>query len=85
MSTPRQPSHRELEPQLSPGRRSLLLAAVMAGLLLLSIQLWLLTVALDLFLGGRGDEVWALAAVSGLIFLGGLVTVRVLDRRAPRP
>jgi hypothetical protein len=76
-------SQRELEPRISPGRRSLLLAAVMIGVLLLAIQLWLLTIALDLFLGGRGAEIWSLAIVSGLIFAGGVVAYRVLRSNAP--
>jgi hypothetical protein len=66
-------TQRELEPRISPGRRSLLLA----------IQLWLLTIALDLFLGGRGAEIWSLAIVSGLIFAGGVVAYRVLRSNAP--
>jgi hypothetical protein len=64
-----------------PGRQALLLAALAIGFLLMAIQLWLLTVALDLYLGGSGDEVWLLAAVSGLVFLGGLLGLRLLDRR----
>jgi hypothetical protein len=76
-------SQRELEPRIAPGRRSLLLAAVMIGVLLLAIQLWLLTIALDLFLGGRGAEIWSLAIISGLIFAGGLAAYRVLRSNAP--
>ena len=57
---------------LAPGETSLVEAGLVIGLLLMAMQLWLLTVALDLMLGGRVGEVWSLAAVSGLIFLGGL-------------
>ncbi|MGD9894791.1 MAG: DUF6755 family protein [Dehalococcoidia bacterium] len=64
-----------------PGRQALLLAALTIGFLLLAIQLWLLTVALDLYLGGSGDDVWQLALASGVVFLGGLVALRLLDRR----
>lgn len=64
-----------------PGRQALLLAALVIGLLLMGIQLWLLTVALDLYLGGSGDRVWLLAVVSGLVFLGGLLALRPLARR----
>lgn len=67
-----------------PGRQALVLAALLIGFLLMAIQLWLLTVALDLYLGGFGDEVWLLAAVSGLVFAGGLIALRLLERR-PRP
>jgi hypothetical protein len=51
------------------------------GILLLGIQLWLLTVALDLYLGGRGGQVWSLALVSGLIFAGGLLVLWILRQR----
>jgi hypothetical protein len=65
----------------SPGRQALLLAALLVGLLLMGLQLWLLTVALDLYLGGAGDQVWLLALISGLVFLGGVLALRVLGRR----
>jgi hypothetical protein len=66
-----------------PGRQALLLAALVVGLLLMGIQLWLLTVALDMYLGGAGGGVWVLALISGLVFLGGLLALRLLER-APR-
>lgn len=69
----------ELEMATPPGLQALLLAALAIGILMLSLQLWLLTVALDLFLAGRGGEVWSLAFVSGLIFIGGLVALRRLS------
>ena len=62
-----------------PGRQALLLAALVIGFLLLAIQLWLLTVALDLYLGGSGEEVWLLALVSGFVFLGGLLALRLIE------
>lgn len=71
----------ELEIAMPPGLQSLLLAALAIGILMLSLQLWLLTVALDLFLAGRGGEVWSLAFVSGLIFTGGFVALRLLSGR----
>jgi len=64
-----------------PGRVAVLLAALLVGLLLMGMQLWLLTVALDLYLGGQGRQIWLLALVSGLIFVGGLVMLAVLGRR----
>jgi hypothetical protein len=64
-----------------PGRQALLLAALLVGLLLMGIQLWLLTVALDLYLAGSGDDIWLLALVSGVVFLGGLLALRLLERR----
>jgi hypothetical protein len=64
-----------------PGQAPLIGAGLAIGLLLLAIQLWLLTVALDLLLGGRATDVWSLAGVSGLIFAGGLGVLWVLGRR----
>jgi hypothetical protein len=63
------------------GQAPLLAAGLSIGLLLLAVQLWLLTVALDMMLGGRAGEVWSLAAVSGLIFAGGLGVLWGLGRR----
>jgi hypothetical protein len=70
------------DPRLSsPGQAAVLLAALLVGLLLMGMQLWLLTVALDLYLGGQGRQIWLLALVSGLIFVGGIVMLVVLGRR----
>ncbi len=66
-----------------PGQMALILAGLMIGLLLMSIQLWLLTIALDLYLAGAGRQIWLIALVSGAIFLGGLLMLRLL-RRWPR-
>lgn len=77
-------SQGELEPAVPPGRRAMLLAAVTVGIIMLGIQLWLLTVALDLYLAGAGSEVWTLAAFSGVVFLGGLGALRLLERSTPR-
>lgn len=67
-----------------PGLQALLLAALAIGMLMLSVQLWLLTVSLDLFLAGRGGEVWSLAIGSGLIFLGGVMALLLISRARPR-
>jgi hypothetical protein len=64
-----------------PGQAPLVGAALAIGILLLGMQLWILTVALDLFLEAHGEQVWLLAAVSGAIFLGGLLVLWVLRRR----
>lgn len=64
-----------------PGQMTLVLAGLAIGLLLLGIQLWLLTIALDLYLGGAGGQIWQLALASGAIFLGGLLMLRLLGRR----
>lgn len=63
-----------------PGRQALLLGALLLGLIVLAIQLWLLTVALELYLSGEGEEIWGLALVSGLVFAGGLLAIRLLSR-----
>lgn len=64
-----------------PGRQAVLIAALVIGLLMLGMQLWLLTVALEMFLRGDGEDIWGLAVASGVVFLGGLFTVRLLNRR----
>jgi hypothetical protein len=63
-----------------PGQMTLVLAGLAIGLLLMAIQLWLLTIALDLYLAGAGARIWQLALVSGAIFLGGLLMLRLLSR-----
>lgn len=64
-----------------PGQVSLVGTGLAVGIVLLALQLWLLTIALDLLLGGLGGQVWVLAVISGLIFLGGLGILWLLDRR----
>ena len=64
-----------------PGQMTLVLTGLAIGLLLMGIQLWLLTIALDLYLAGAGARGWQLALVSGAIFLGGLLMLRLLRRR----
>jgi hypothetical protein len=68
-------------PLSAPGRGPLAIAALAIGLLLMAIQLWLLTVALELFLSGHGTDVWPLALISGCIFAGGLGMLWLLRRR----
>jgi hypothetical protein len=81
----RDPRDNGVERSPPPGRLAVVLAALLIGLLLMGIQLWLLTVALELYLGGHGRQVWQLALTSGLIFLGGLLTLRLLGRHPPEP
>lgn len=64
-----------------PGRQALLVGALIFGLLMMGLQLWFLTVALELYLGGKGGEVWGLAIGSGLVFAGGLFAVWLLARQ----
>lgn len=71
----------ELVEPSPPGQMAIVMAGLAIGVLLLGVQLWLLTVALDLYLAGRGGQVWALALASGAIFLGGLLVLWLLGRR----
>ena len=64
-----------------PGRQALLLGALVIGLIMLGIQLWLLTVALELYLSGEGKTIWGLALVSGVLFGGSLLATWLLSRR----
>ena len=64
----------------APGQAAVVLAGLAIGALLMSMQLWLLTVALDLYLGGSENGVWPLAIISGLVFLGGVLAVSLIGR-----
>jgi hypothetical protein len=63
------------------GQGPVLSAALAIGILLLAIQLWMLTVALDLYLGGRGDRIWQLTLGSFVVFVGGVLSIRLLSGR----
>ena len=80
-SSIRELTERWLEAPPLPGQSPIVGAALAIGILLLGVQLWILTVALDLYLEGNGARVWLLAAVSGLIFVGGLRVLWLLRRR----
>jgi hypothetical protein len=69
LAVPRRPAG------LSQGRTALLGAATLLGGLMLGIQLWLLTTALDLYLAGEGERLWQIALASALIFAGGVLAV----------
>jgi hypothetical protein len=68
----------------SHGQAAIVLAGLTIGVTLMGIQLWLLTVALDLYLSGRSEATWLAAAISGLVFLGGLLILRLLPKRPKR-
>ena len=68
----------------SHGQAAIVLAGLTIGMILMGIQLWLLTVALDLYLSGRPEATWLAAAISGLVFLGGLLILRLLPKRPKR-
>jgi hypothetical protein len=63
----------------------LVMAALSVGLVLMALQLWVLTAALDLLLGGQGALVWQLTVVSGGIFVGGLLVLALLRRPESGP
>ena len=71
----------DVERSPSPGQIAVVLTGLAIGILLMGIQLWLLTIALDLYLGGQDTYIWLLAVISGLVFLGGLLVLRMLTRR----
>jgi hypothetical protein len=73
----------EVERRPPPGWDALLLAAVLIGVLLMGMQLWLLTVALDIYLAGEHRQLWLLVLFSGLVFAGGIVALSVVGRRWP--
>lgn len=69
------------EEPVTPGRQAVVLMMLAIGIMLLGIQLWLLTVALDLYLAGEGGTIWLICLISGLIFGGGLLVLRLLERQ----
>jgi len=68
----------------APGQGGLVMLGLSVGILLMSVQLWLLTLAFNLYLSAdrRGTLIAAIA--SGGIFLGGLLMLLVLRRSARR-
>jgi hypothetical protein len=65
-----------------PGEAGLVGAALMIGILLLGLQLWILTVALEEFQRHNDERTYILAGISAVIFAGGLA-IRWLLRRTP--
>ena len=86
----RAPSAARTEPEEPPaemperaaphGVEAVVATLVVIGVVLLAIQLWLLTVALDIYLAGNRGDLWVLAVLSGLVFVGGLLAVRLIGR-----
>ena len=70
------------EPGPPPGQAAVALLGVAIGILLMGIQLWLLALAFDFYLSGDNSDVFWITGVSGAIFLGGLLMLRLL-RAAP--
>ncbi|HEU4584335.1 MAG TPA: hypothetical protein VFR95_01230 [Gemmatimonadaceae bacterium] len=61
-----------------PGHHGLVMLGLSMGIVLMAIQLWLLTLACNLYLLGERRGTVVAAIVSGLVFLGGLAMLRVL-------
>ncbi|HUE75739.1 MAG TPA: phage holin family protein [Chloroflexota bacterium] len=68
-----------------PGQMPVVMAALSLGVLLMGVQLWLLTVALELYLAGHGSQIWPAALLSGAIFLGGILMLWLLRSRPRQP
>lgn len=66
----------------APGEASLVSAALAVGILLMGLQLWILTVALEEFQRHNETRIYLLAGISALIFGGG-VAIRWLLKRTP--
>lgn len=62
------------------GRSAMFMAGLSIGIMLMGIQLWLLTLALELYLSGQSENTWQLVLISGLVFLGGIWLMRLLSR-----
>ena len=79
-------ARRTVEPERRPppGQAGLAMLGLAIGIMLMSIQLWLLTLAFDLYMLEEDTDALLAATVSGLIFLGGLAMLRILDRRPRR-
>lgn len=71
----------EQPPRPLPGEGGLVLLGLSIGILLMGIQLWLLALAFDLYLAGERADTVVVALWSGLVFAGGLVMLRFLDRK----
>lgn len=75
---------REQDKLPAVGQGGLTMLGLAIGLLLVTIQLWLLTIAFDLYLEGERADTVGVALSSGLVFAGGLLMLRLLARRPRR-
>ncbi len=75
---------RERERLPAVGQQGLATLGLAIGLLLVAIQLWLLTIAFDLYLENERAKTVGVAIASGFVFLGGLGMLRLLDRKPRR-
>ena len=68
----------------APGQGGLVMLGLSVGILLMSVQLWLLTLAFNLYLSANRRGTLIATIASGCIFLGGLVMLLVLRRSGRR-
>lgn len=68
----------------APGQNGVVMLALSVGILLMSVQLWLLTLAFNLYLSGERWGTLIAAIASGAIFAGGLAMLWVLRQSARR-
>ncbi|MEI2618699.1 MAG: hypothetical protein V9F06_13890 [Thermomicrobiales bacterium] len=70
----------------SVGQTGLVMLGLAVGILLMSLQLWLLTLAFDLYQLNDDRGTVLVAIFSGLVFLGGVIMLRLLGwpQRPPR-
>ncbi len=59
---------------------ALIMFGLSVGLLLMVLQLWLLTLAFDLYSSGERLQTLVIACISGLVFLGVVGMLWLLDR-----
>ena len=70
-------------PFTRPQRTTIIHGMLTFVVVLVILQLWLLTLAFDLFQSGERRDTVGVAILSGLVFLGGLAMLRLLGRRPP--
>lgn len=70
----------DIEHKPALGQVAVVLTGLTLGIMLLGIQLWLLTIALDRYLAGHGTDIWALVIISCLVFIGGILMLLLLGR-----
>lgn len=67
-----------------PGEGGIVLLGLSVGIMLMGVQLWLLTLAFDLYMLDEDGKAVLAALFSGLVFLGGLAMLRFVGRRPRR-
>lgn len=66
----------------APGQNGVVMLGLSVGIVLMAIQLWLLTLAFNLYLSGERGRTLIAAIVSGAIFTGGVAMSWLLRRSA---